>query len=43
MIFDLLGHLGDIDAETEIKYLLTIPFNGIHSFLFQVMSVIVQN
>ena len=28
MVFDLLGHLGDIDAETEIKYLSIIPLNG---------------
>jgi cobalamin biosynthesis protein CobT len=28
MIYDLLGHLGDADAETEIKYLSLIPLNG---------------
>ena len=28
MVYDLLGHLGDIDAETEIKYLSIITLNG---------------
>jgi hypothetical protein len=28
MIYDLLGHLGDVPLESEIKYLSIIPLNG---------------
>ena len=33
MIYDLLGHLGQVPTEYEIKYLSIIPLNG-DPFLF---------
>ena len=33
MIYDLLGHLAPVRAESEIKYLSIIPLNG-DPFLF---------
>ncbi len=33
MIYDLLGHLGQVQTEYEIKYLSIIPLNG-DPFLF---------